>query len=92
VTRDGRPGQDDATYILAYFPRHQPVTLNTGRIASKSLRGWWYNPRTGESTSIGEMTNERAMQFAPPTNVEGEDWVLVLDDARKTYGAPGSRE
>ncbi len=92
VTRDGRPGQDDATYILAYVPRHQRVTLNTGRIASKNLRAWWYNPRTGEAISIGEMTNENTMPFAPPTNVEGEDWVLVLDDAAKNYPAPGTRK
>jgi hypothetical protein len=91
VTRDGRPGRDDGTYIMAYFPRHQPVTLNTGRIASKSLRGWWYNPRTGEATSIEEMTNDKTMPFAPPTNVEGEDWVLVLDDAQKNFPPPGGR-
>jgi hypothetical protein len=90
VTRDGRPGQDDGTYILAYFPGHQRVTLNTGRIGSKKLRGWWYNPRIGEATSIGEVTNDGKMQFAPTTNVEGEDWVLVLDDAGKRYAAPGS--
>jgi len=89
ATRDGRPGQDDATYILAYFPRHQRVTLNTGRIASKNLHGWWYNPRTGDATSIGEMTNDKTIQFAPPTNVEGEDWVLVLDDTARAYPTPG---
>jgi hypothetical protein len=92
VTRDGRPGQDDATYIMVYFPRHQPVTLNTGRIDSKNLRGWWYNPRTGEATSMGEMTNDRTIQFAPPTNAEGEDWVLVLDNAAKNDPAPGTRQ
>jgi hypothetical protein len=92
VTRDGRAGQNDATYILAYFPRHHRVTLNTGRIAAKTLRGWWYNPRTGEATPIGEMANGDRMEFAPPTNVEGEDWVLVLDDAAQRYAAPGARE
>jgi hypothetical protein len=50
VTRDGQLGHDDGTYIMAYFPRYQPVTLNTGRIAATTLRGWWYNPRTGQAT------------------------------------------
>jgi len=90
VTRDGRPGQDDATYILAYFPRHHRVTLNTGRVAAARLCGWWYNPRTGAATRIGEMANGRKMDFAPPTDVEGEDWVLVLDDAGKKYPGPRS--
>lgn len=92
VTRDGRPGQNDATYILAYFPSHRQVTLNTGRIAGATLRGWWYNPRTGEATSIGEMARGAMMQVAPPTSVEGEDWVLVLDDASKQYPVPGKPE
>jgi hypothetical protein len=92
VTRDGRPAQDDATCLLAYFPRHHRVTLNTGRIAAPTLCGWWYNPRTGEATRIGAMANGKKMEFAPPTNVEGEDWVLVLDDARKKYDAPGAKE
>jgi hypothetical protein len=92
VTRDGRPGQNDATYILAYFPSYHQVTLNTGRIAAATLRGWWYNPRSGQATSIGEMAKRATMQFTPPTNVEGEDWVLVLDDASKKYPAPGKPE
>ncbi len=92
VTRDGRPGQNDATYILAYFPSHHPVTLNTSRIAAATLRGWWYNPRAGEATSIGEMAKGATMRFEPPTNVEGEDWILVLDDASKKYPAPGKPE
>jgi hypothetical protein len=89
VTRDGRPGQDDATYLLAYFPCHHRLTFNTGRIAGTTLHGWWYNPRTGTATSLGEMDNAKRMEFAPPTNVPGEDWVLVLDDAAKEYAAPG---
>jgi hypothetical protein len=92
VTRDGQLGHDDGTYIMAYFPRYQPVTLNTGRIAATTLRGWWYNPRTGQATQIGEMARDNTSQFAPPTNVEGEDWVLVLDDASKDYPVPGTRD
>ena len=89
VTRDGRPGQDDATYIMAYFPRHQQATLKTARISAATLRGWWYNPRTGEATLIGDMPREDTKQFVPPTDVEGQDWVLVLDDASKNYSPPG---
>ncbi len=34
------------------FLVYERVNLNTGRIASKNLRGWWYNPRTGEAMLI----------------------------------------
>jgi len=28
------------------------------------------------------------MDFQPPAEAEGEDWILVLDDAAKDYGPP----
>ena len=89
LTRDGTPGQNDATYLLAYVPDHQRVTLETGRIAGKTLRGWWLNPRTGETTALGAMDNQEHLEFEPPTQAPGEDWVLVLDDAERGYGVPG---
>jgi hypothetical protein len=88
ATRDGRPGQDDATYLMAYFPEHRRVTIATGRIAAAKLRGWWFNPRTGEATPLGEWANTKSREFEPPTRAAGEDWVLVLDDAAKAYPAP----
>ncbi len=81
ATRDGRPGQDDATYLMAYFPEHRRVTVNTGRIAAAKLRGIWYNPRTGETTSLGEFVNAKTQEFEPPTRATGEDWVLVLEQS-----------
>jgi hypothetical protein len=89
VTRDGTPGRCDATYLMAYFPKHRRVLLQTACIAGRRLRGWWFNPRDGRVTDIGEMDNANTMEFAPPTKVDKDDWVLVLDDARCTYGAPG---
>lgn len=89
ATRDGQPGQDDATYLMAYFPEHRRVIVNTGCIAAAKLRGWWFNPRTGEATPLGELANAMSQEFEPPTRTVGEDWVLVLDDAARAYPAPG---
>jgi len=91
ATRDGTPGQNDATYLMAYFPQHRQATLNTERIAGATLRGWWFNPRTGKVTALDTMANQKKMPFTPPTNVPGEDWVLVLDDASRNYPQPGHR-
>lgn len=89
ATRDGLPGQDDATWLMAYFPEPQRVTVNTGRIAAARLRGWWYNPRTGDATPLGDWANAQSREFEPPTRAAGDDWVLVLDDAARAYPAPG---
>jgi hypothetical protein len=90
ATRDGTPGRNDASYLMAYFPEHREVTVATAAIAGSELRGWWFNPRNGEATALGTLRNERKRAFTPPTNAPGEDWVLVLDDATKRYGAPGT--
>jgi len=89
VTRDGSPDRNDATYLMAYFPEHRSVTLATERIGTSELHGWWFNPRTGQATSLGTRRNDLKILFAPPTDVTGEDWVLVLDDAARLYSTPG---
>jgi len=88
VTRDGSPGRNDATYVMAYFPAHRQVTLRTEVIPGSELRAWWFNPRTGLATAIGKLRNGKTMRFTPPPAAPGEDWVLVLDDAAKGYEAP----
>ncbi len=85
VTRDGTPGNNDATYILAYLPQGQNVELDTARIPGGVLRVWWMNPRTGEGVGVSERPNAPRTVFTAPTETPGEDWVLVVDDAAKNY-------
>lgn len=89
ATRDGTRGKNDATYAMVYFPEHREIHVNTEKIAAEQLRGWWFNPRTGAAKALGVMPQKSKMSFAPPTNVRGEDWVLVLDDEAKEYESPG---
>lgn len=66
-------------YAFIYTAYGNPFTLNPGKIAGKTLRVQWYNPRTGESTDAGEIENSKKHVFTPPTTGYGHDWVLVLD-------------
>ena len=66
-------------YAFIYTAYGKPFTLNPGKIAGKTLRAQWYNPRTGESTDAGEIENSKKHVFTPPTTGYGHDWVLVLD-------------
>ena len=75
---------------MAYFPEHRPATIKTEKLAAAELRGWWFNPRTGKATALGAMPNRKKISFEPPTNVPGEDWVLVLDDTATNYRPPGT--
>jgi hypothetical protein len=53
------------------------------------LNVFWFDPRTGKSTSAGQITREGKREFTPPSSGIGNDWILVLDDASKKYPEPG---
>jgi hypothetical protein len=89
ATRDGSADENDATYVMAYFPEHRQVTLRTEVVTGSDLRSWWYNPRTGSAMASEVLRKKEEMSFTPPTHAPGEDWVLVLDAAAKGYEAPG---
>lgn len=77
ATRDGTMGHNDATCIVAYISSPQTVTLNTGAIAARELKVYWFNPATGLSEVIYE-------KLANPGNLTLEkrpqgDWVVVIE-------------
>ncbi|MES1217629.1 MAG: putative collagen-binding domain-containing protein, partial [Bacteroidota bacterium] len=65
-----------------------PFHVVLGKIAGNELQAYWYNPRTGKSTDIGNIPNKDEKEFTPPSSGYGQDWVLVLDDASKKYAKP----
>ncbi len=88
ATRDGVAGAQDATYLMVYFPQHARASINTALIGSPSLKGWWFNPRTGVSTAIEAWANAAVKEFETPNDQEDADWILIIDDGTKTYQAP----
>jgi len=89
LTRDGTPGKNNASYLMAYFPQHVEATIDTSRIAAAVLRGWWFNPREGTSKALPSIAGEKSSSFSPPSGHQDEYWVLVLDDPSKGYPPPG---
>ena len=76
-------------YAYIYIPTGETVTIQLGKISGARVRALWYNPRVGESTVIGEFDNAGSREFDPPAApVDGNDWVLVLDDTTKDYPLP----
>ncbi len=62
-----------------------------GKISGGSVKGWWYNPRTGSTTEIEAAPNQGTREFTCPSEGFGSEWVLVLDDSSKSFGAPGRK-
>lgn len=84
ATRDA-----EGTYAMVYAPVGRTFGVRMDKIAGSKVKAWWFDPRTGEATAIGEFESEGTREFTPPDRGEQLDWVLVLDDAGKGYPAPG---
>jgi hypothetical protein len=80
----------DGTYAMVYVPVGRSFTVKMNVIVGPQVKSWWFNPRTGRADAIGEYANAGEREFTPPDRGETLDWVLVLDDASKGYGAPGA--
>jgi hypothetical protein len=68
----------DGRSLLAYLPGPRTLTVDLAKMTGTPLVASWFNPRTGESTKIGEFTEKQRTEFNP----RGEgDWVLVIETA-----------
>jgi hypothetical protein len=84
ATRD-----QDGSYAMIYAPVGRTFSVRMEAIAAPTLQAWWFNPRDGSATSIGEIPNTGSRAFTPPDVGEALDWVLVLDDPSRGYPPPG---
>ena len=85
-----RATRDEArTYAMLYVPSGQHVKANLTLLAGDKVRAWWFNPRDGVATLLGELEKKPDAEFKPPFDARGRDWVLVLDDAARNFPVPG---
>ncbi|MGL6194097.1 MAG: glycoside hydrolase family 140 protein [Thermoguttaceae bacterium] len=80
----------EGTYAFIYVPVGREFSVRMDTITGEKVRAWWYNPRNGEASLIGEFSNTGEKKFISPTPGEHIDWILVLDDAEKNYHKPGT--
>lgn len=77
-------------FLMAYTYTGRTFKLKLGRILGAKLTAWWYSPKTGVAKKFGTFKNNGSKFFDPPGNkANGNDWVLVLEDASKNWKAPG---
>jgi hypothetical protein len=85
--------RDEAgTYAMVYAPIGRAFSVRMDVIKGGKVKAWWFNPRDGKATAIGEFENTGQRRFTPPDAGEMLDWVLVLDDAGRNYPPPGTRK
>lgn len=79
----------EGSYAMVYAPIGRAFKVRMDAIKGAKVKAWWFNPRNGQATAIGEFANTGEREFLPPDKGEMIDWVLVLDDASKNFPAPG---
>jgi hypothetical protein len=84
ATRDA-----EGRYAMVYAPVGRPFKVRMSAIEGARVKAWWFDPRDGKASLIGEFAREGERSFTPPDPGEALDWVLVLDDAAQGYPAPG---
>ncbi len=77
------------TYAMIYMPRGKNIAVDMGILKTPAVVVWWFNPRTGAVTKLGQKQRAPVMSFTPPELGNENDWVLVLDAADATYPPPG---
>jgi hypothetical protein len=77
-------------YLFVYSAQGRKFSVRPGKISGTRLKGWWYNPRSGSAEACGEFDNSETREFVPPSEGFGSDWILVLDDASRSFAAPGT--
>lgn len=81
----------EGSYAMVYAPVGRSFKVDLSKIKGSRAKAWWFNPRNGESSLLGEFPTLGAREFTPPNPGEDLDWVLVLDEAGKNYEAPGTK-
>lgn len=72
-------------YAFVYSSSGQPFQVQMGIISGKEVKASWYNPRTGKAQKAGTLSNTGIQTFTPPSQGNDQDWVLVLDDASRSF-------
>lgn len=90
----------DGSYWMVYVTNGRTIELDLTAFDGALVHAWWYNPRDGRTYTLDlketeaplEISTDQTIQpFDPPGAIgEGQDWVLVLDEASKRYGVPGA--
>jgi hypothetical protein len=76
-------------YVMVYIPTGLEAVLDLKLCGWENAKVWWYNCQTGESSNSGEVETNHEKKFKPKTEGRGNDWVLVLDNAKMGFNAPG---
>ncbi len=80
---------EDGSFAMLYVPAGRAFRVRKNAVSGERVKAWWFDPRTGQATDLGELSTGEEHRFAPPQPGEELDWVLVLDAVGQGFAPPG---
>jgi hypothetical protein len=77
---------ENGTFAFIYLPQNAPISVDLKKITGEKKNITWYDPRTGKSLKEKDTASKGVVTFTPPK--DGQDWVLIIDDATYKYKTP----
>ena len=68
----------DKDFLVAYTPTGKPLKINIPQLKPEKIKGFWFNPRSGELSYIGDFDTSKAIEFSPWAKGWGSDFLLIL--------------
>ncbi|HEX3008996.1 MAG TPA: putative collagen-binding domain-containing protein, partial [Bacteroidales bacterium] len=72
-------------YALVYFPKGWSAEIKLDKIGVDQVKTFWYDPRTGKSSFVENISAKGIRKFTPPSSGRGNDWILVLIDSTEKF-------
>nr|HPZ88720.1 putative collagen-binding domain-containing protein [Flavihumibacter sp.] len=79
----------DNDYGMIYMPIGKTIKVKTTWMKSADIKAWWWDPRIGMMVRGESFPRRNVMEFTPPTQGVGKDWVLILDNPEAGFRPPG---
>ena len=81
----------DGSFAILYTPLGEPLVVNARVLRGERFRAVWFDPRTGRALDPLPTPEGSEWTFDPPGEPgRGNDWVLVLDSAARSFSMPGA--
>jgi hypothetical protein len=82
----------DGSFAFVYSPRGESFMVRLNAIRAPRVAATWFDPRYGIAEPLHTSDNVGFQTFVPPTSGRGCDWVLVLDEAARSFPALGASQ
>ncbi|MDR2148888.1 MAG: glycoside hydrolase family 140 protein [Tannerella sp.] len=72
-------------YILVYNYTNRRMEIDMTKISGTKKKAWWYSPVNGQTDYIGEFADGKQTFTHDSAYGAGNDWVLIITDAKVNY-------